>query len=499
MKVKIYSGFAAVCIFLMVASCSKKEKQKLYNEVESEKSCLAEPSWFPHSQTTNPKEGKDSPFANGKTVTNLDFYKWSWQKFLWLTKPVQVSRTLNIMDDGKLKPLTILDTLPLFLVEDKIIAIDDAMREIKTRGGANVHLIYNEQACSNQVLQSNPDYGLEKTSYEVLYSLHTSPIMQQAAKDFIYQMETGVLDSVVNYKGFPVGSLELKVSWIDIAALPDGEVANYFVTKAAISRDGGKTFKVRDAAMLGMHVVGVVENHPEFVWATFQKKDMTVAYDFPNNKATASEEKLLFKKGSTSGIEGILFPNNGKTPTPYEAYELFEYGVPVNKDGSFMVTSQSEPNNLNNIKDINTCVSNNLKDVFKNYYCNGAVWLNTEDYKTAEEQGRMIVSLGNHIGSAEPKGKGELGLLRGSTNCANATMETFTQTFQSSLDSVNVSTLANCFSCHTAPSFKNYSIQSPLYVSHIFDAAVQRSNGSSDKEIELMKNKQVLMHFIEHN
>jgi hypothetical protein len=111
----------------------------------------------------------------------------------------------------------------------------------------------------------------------------------------------------------------------------------------------------------------------------------------------------------------------------------------------------------------------------------------------------MIVSLGYNIASAKPKGDGNLGLLRGSTNCANATMETFTQTFKSSLDDVNTGTLANCFSCHTAPSFKNNSIQSPLYLSHIFDAAVQRSNGSSDKQIELMKNKQVLMHFIEHN
>lgn len=490
----------SILFFSLLIACTQKEKQKVYNEIASDVDCLAEPSWFPHEQTAAPKEGGNSPFNDGKMVTNLDFYRWSWQKFLWLTKPTIVTKTINFIENGVSKPLRINDTLPLFLVEDKIIPIDDAMAPLERRGVANVMLIYNKQACSNEVLKTNPNYGEVKKSEAILYSLHTSPTMLKAANEFIQKMKAGKLDSVKNYETFPVGSLELKVSWVVTSALPKKELSKYYTTIGAVSNDDGITFTNVEVAMLGMHVVGVVENHPEFIWATFQHNDLTTSYDWSKNEATSTTEKLLFKKGSTTGIGGIIYPSDSTVhPTPYEAYELFQYGVPLNKNGSYMQTSQTEPKNINNIKDINTCVSKHLKDEFQNYFCNGAVWLDTENYPTIKKQGELIVDLKYEISSAVPVGGTNLGLLRGSTNCANATMETFTQSFQSSLTDVKVNTIANCFSCHSAPSFKNRKIESPLYLSHIFDAAVQRSNGSTDIQIEAMKNKEALMHVVKSN
>src|SRR6218665_2958182 len=49
--------------------------------------CECEASWFPHEQTPAPKEGDGSPFDT-KSTTNCIFHQWSWQKFLWLTKPL---------------------------------------------------------------------------------------------------------------------------------------------------------------------------------------------------------------------------------------------------------------------------------------------------------------------------------------------------------------------------------------------------------------------------
>lgn len=220
-KTKITVLIVLAIVFL--SACTKKEKEKIYNEVASNIDCLADPSWFPHSKTPASEEGKNSPFNNGKTVTNLDFYRWSWQKFLWLTKPIVFQKTFNIMDDGESKQLKINDTLPLFLMENKIIPIDDVMGRLPLRGLANVILIYDQQACSNEVLRINPAYSKSDDSYKILYSLHTSPIMMDAANRFINELNTGKLDSIKNYATFPVGSLELKVSWVDTSVLPKNE------------------------------------------------------------------------------------------------------------------------------------------------------------------------------------------------------------------------------------------------------------------------------------
>jgi hypothetical protein len=52
--------------------------------------CLAPSVWFAEDgqgnrRTLGPDEGATSPFANNDSVSNCDFQKWSWQKFLWLT------------------------------------------------------------------------------------------------------------------------------------------------------------------------------------------------------------------------------------------------------------------------------------------------------------------------------------------------------------------------------------------------------------------------------
>jgi hypothetical protein len=494
----------SVVFFFLISgliACTTKEVKKIekeaYNAIESEIDCLIKPSWFPHDQTPPPLEGQKSPFANGKTVTNLNFHQWSWQKFLWLTKPLKNE-----------------NSLPLFLVQDSIIQIDDAMGPLVPFNGASVVLIYNQQACSNGVLKTNPAYNKENNNAERLYySLHTSPTMMKAKDEFLKGMKLRTINEKLNYETFPVASLELKVSWVEIEAIPKEKRSLYYTTIGAISNENG-IFENKKVAMLGMHVVGVVENHPEFIWATFEHKDMAPNYNWKSNSASSNTEKLLFKEGSTTGINGIdwiandtikktgkIIPGHAKEASV--VYDLFQYGVPLNSDGNYMITSQAGKTNFDNINDINVCVSKHLKDVWKNYYYNGSIWIDTEDYETVEEQAKLIVDMKFNISSALPKGTVTkvkdslaLGLGRGSLNCANVTMETFTQTFNSSLKKINVNNVANCFSCHSSPSFKDNSIVSPLYLSHIFDAAVQQSNGSSAKEIEIMKNKQSVLHFL---
>lgn len=437
---------------------------------ESATPCLCESNWFPHSQTSAPAEGKGSPFDVSST-TNCIFHQWSWQKFLWLTKP-----------DG--------DT-PLFLNQSKIYQVTDHMFPVPQQTGATVVLKDTEQAGSNGILKTNPAYNsASNQSSTVYYSIHISPEMRIAADSFLLELNSGALDSN-NYNTFPVASLELKVSWVEISAIPSNKIDNYFTTTAALSTNGGASYTNTTMALLGMHVVGVVENHPEFIWATFEHNDMTPIYDWTNNSVSSSDEKLLFTAGTTSGLGAITYAKDPPHVTPpHQAYDLFKYGVPVNASG-YLQTSQSEPANFNNISSINACVASNLKDVWNNYFYKGSLWLNT-DGMSPTEQAHTIYDLGYAIAKVEPDS-----LPRGSVNNANVSMETYTQTFQHDISKIAVSNLTNCFSCHSSISFSNESNPpvSPIYISHIFDGYVQENRGKTKKEIDLMKDRQHAIRF----
>lgn len=425
--------------------------------------CLVKPSWFPHAKTPAPEEGKGSPFDDTST-TNQIFHQWSWNKFLWLTKP----------DKGG---------NPLFLNQDQVKQVSSHMDEITVPSGTLVVLEDIAQAGpGSPQLSTNPNFNKGK-SETVYYSIHMNRRMYGASVAFANAIKNNKIPAS-NEEVFPVGSFELKVAWVPTDAIPSTKLKNYYVTTASLSRDGGTTFKPTKVALIGMHVVGVVKNHPEFIWATFEHNELAPNYDWKANSASSGVEKLLFKKGKVTGIAGIQYNTTTKLGnTPNQVFDLFEYGIPLNKGGSFMKSAQSEPENYNNIKGINQCVKSHLKDVWRNYFYNGSIWLNM-DNKTPQQQAQLIVSLKGGLDNATPGSSA-----RGSMNCANVTMESFTQTFQPNIDAINISNLSNCFSCHTSVSHENSNNLSPLYLSHTFQGYLLRKQGKSESEVESIKAK----------
>lgn len=460
-------GMLAIIGMAVLSNCTSDPEETVektgYNASNSPDSlCLVNPSWFPHSQTPAPEEGIGSPFDTSST-TNQIFHQWSWNKFLWLTKP----------DAGG---------NPLFLNQSKVKQVTSNMAAVLVPDSALVVLQDTAQAGSESaVLQTNPDYNGGNGAM-VYYSIHMNPTMYAAALGFAQELKKGILP-LNNTKAFPVGSFELKVAWVPVSAIPVSKLDEYYTTTASLSTNNGVSFTNTKVALIGMHVVGVVQNHPEFIWATFEHDDLSPDYDWKANSASSASDQLLFKKGSTSGINGILY--NSETElgqTPHQVFDLFQYGIPRNPDGSFMSTSQQEPADFQNVDGINTCVKSQLNDVWANYFYNGSIWLNT-DGKTPLQQAQLLDSLGYNLTNAMPGS-----FARGSLNCANVTMETFTQTFESSIDSINVNNLANCFSCHSAVKFKTGGqMKSPLYLSHVFQDYLLNKQGNSLKQVEQIK------------
>ncbi|PKB18201.1 hypothetical protein [Flavobacterium sp. 5] len=436
-----------------------KDEKAAYTTAAADSECLAPASWFTivnnTRQTPAPNEGPTSAFANNATVTNCDFHQWSWQKFLWLTNEV----------NGQ----------PQFM--STLIQVNSRGQKLDATKG--IVLTDSAQASSTTDILKTPNYPTGvPPSTTVYYSIFMDSLLYDTMVKYapIAKKDPNLVKGVA----FPVGALEVKSSWIDASVLKD--TSTYFITQGEIN---GVKKKV---ALLGIHVVGVVENHPEFVWATFEHENLAPAYDWskatPTTDApvTSTVDYPFFNKATTATVTNITSKNGIYT----DVFSVYKYGVPVEKamKGThnvqlYMQTSQDASVNFNNIRTINESVKKQLQGVWNNYFYNGSIWINTAKFPTPQAQAAALDSLGRNLSNSQP-GK----LVRGSVAAANITMETYVQVGfgkPSSIHAVTVNSLVNCFSCHNASVGSN---TSPLYISHVFTGYLDNLNGLSRLQVK---------------
>ena len=448
-------------------ACKKDSKQQVKDNAPSEyvevskdfySNCEASSDWFTIvdgvRKTPAPNEGPTSVFANNKTVNNCDFHRWSWQKFLWLTNS----------ENGR----------PMFL--DSLNQVSPNGQKFKT--SPYVVLVDTAQASGSTDILKTPvfDSG-QPPSKTVYYAIYMDDISYETMLKYAplaKEDPTSVKDIT-----FPVGALELKTSWVDVAALEDA--SSYFVTTGLIN--GVET----QVALLGMHVVGVVENHPEFIWATFEHDALAPYYDW--SKATPTTDAPItstvnypfFNKNNTATVKNVTSGNGIYT----DIFSVYKYATPVeiqNIDNMnvqvYMETSQDGSENFNNIQNINQSAKGQLTDIWKNYFYNGSLWINTAGYEGVEAQAAMLDSLGGNLHNSK---KGDLA--RGSVAAYNITMETYVQVGFSSngIHNTTNSDLVNCFLCHST---SHDGRTTPLNISHIFTGYVDNLNGLTKAEIK---------------
>lgn len=433
-----------------------------YAAVSEESPCKSD--WFPHSSTPAPAEGDGSPFDTSST-TNLIFHQWSWQKFLWATKPT--------------------NGIPLF--EDSLTQVTNELIPITGHPmGASISLTDVGQAGSNGILISNDGYNGDADT--VYYSIHANDKLL----DISDSMKTVMLNDPTqldNRVAYPVSALELKISWVKASAIPQAERSTYYQTLAYITTIGDTA----TVAFLGMHVTGVVKNHPEFIWATFEHQDMAPKYDWESTTdsdvpVTSSSEMLFFNSNDTATVKNIQWDSSSSK----SVFTVFPLGIPKTAGGKFMSDlsqdSASNASNEMNIETLNECVASNLgsESVWSNYFYNGSIWANM-DGLSEEEQIDTLLALGS-LGNVTSNH-----IARGSLAAFNVTMETYEQCYTNNIYNMTSSTLTNCFSCHTANSSikldtTTYSGKSsPMYFSHIFRSYLSVQSGVSIKEIEKLR------------
>ncbi|NOQ74835.1 MAG: hypothetical protein GQ574_22665 [Crocinitomix sp.] len=410
-------------------------------------------------RTPAPLEGATSPFADNDSVSNCDFQLWSWQKFLWLTNEY----------NGR----------PLFM---------DSLHQV-TAGGLLVAdpslivLVDTSQASDTMDILKTPNFSAGTPPQTTVFSaIFQDDVMYQTMLQYapIANNNPSDVDSI----SYPVGSLELKTTWMAVSGLAD--TSTYFITDGTIN---GVPNRV---ALLAMHVVGVVENHPEFIWATFEQDALAPNYDWdaatPTSDATvtSTSDYPFFAAGQSATTANITSKVENGPHT--DVFGVYKYGIPVEKvaDGSangvqqYMSTCETNPQtSYNNIDNLNQSVKGQLTDIYKNYFLNGSLWINPKS-NDLSRQIFILDSLSYHIGNVDT---GQFA--RGSVASYNITMETYVQAgFRSqpwTINETNVSNLANCFSCHSAAGPNG---QSPLYISHIFTGYMKTLQGKNRSEIK---------------
>ena len=422
----------AALILLAIVSCKKtkgektttKEELATYAKQKIDTTCLADSSWFATNPTTGkretpaPKENSTSVFGNNVTVSNCDFHQWSWQKFLWLTNDVS----------GE----------PFFM--KNLIQVDNQNSPVANVGSSKIILSAKENLqATGDILRSNSAFSKDNTSYDVYYSIHVDSTLFNSINRYAKMDKSKYVDAT-----FPVGALELKVAWVDANAIKD--TSSYFLTNASIA--GNDT----QIALLGMHVVGIVYNHPEFVWATFEHDDLVPYYDWKKTTTsdvpvTSETNKLLFNKNATATIANLASHYKDPSKDSLNVFAVNKYGIPRQAQNTFLATSQAEPENYNNIDAINKNVKSQLKGIWNNYFYNGSIWINTENYEYPTEQAQLLNTLNDSLSNSAP-GK----LTRGSVAAYNITMETYEQLGfypPAHIYQQSVTTMGNCFSCHS--------------------------------------------------
>ncbi|MBB1418809.1 MULTISPECIES: hypothetical protein [Pseudoalteromonas] len=441
---------AVVLTLIGLSSSTTHAAEKSTTQYTSQTNCRAQSDWF-NSPVKPPKEGKDSPFAfkKGKDQsTNCDFHQWSWQKFLYLT---QIDKKTNQL---------VMFGYDYLQVNNEMMPYLEPWNDLLNPTGFKL----SSQLILEDTTQAGSSHGELFTKYgnqPAYYSIHIN-------REFI---KSAAKTPITSSDQFAVGSVEIKAAWLAIdqlrALYSEQEIDAQFYTRQALIKADNKTMRSSKVALIGMHVVGVVENHPEFIWATFEHqastpdyygstsafKKVTTAYDV-NKVVSDSDNFIFYRKNTTAGDANLSYPQ-GETTT--NTFRLYQFGVPNGAPYTTVATAtqqNQDAENFNNIQQLNHSVQQALAaqtSPWQHYFYAGSVWLSTLDYQFSSGISGNIVPP-----NANDK-------LRGSLALANITMETYTQTYGDPNQTANYS-INNCFACHGITAGK-----STMAVSHIFN------------------------------
>jgi len=430
--------------------------------------CVAPPDWW---STSNLQPPYEDPNSGQAPSTDCNFQQWSWTAFVhWMQTDPRTGNPLFMglptpqdltLQAGLRRSLPVPNGLVMQARFAKPIppVILEELRAAAGRKGVGASI---DQAAGGALVDPN--------GRALYYTTH----MDKTYADFASQYMGENYNNAAPDQNFPVGSTVLKAAW---RVVEPGENTSKLFTTAAnievldVNSEGQlvtatpQRFRKETMALTGIHVVGVVNEHPEFIWATFENTnnspDLPADINPDSQEAVSDRNWLFYTAGTAANDSNVSNKQGNGVKVPYtidaetqkitpttNVFRLFahggaEYSQP--SDGSSRVA---------NIDSINsdfmaTIAAGNtkIKPDFANYKLIGSLWIDTA--KTPLEPGLDLVK--DSVGSID---------------LANSVLETF---FQKSGQ--------NCFTCHTTdPYVKGYE-QKNIAISHIISNSLNKQAG----------------------
>jgi hypothetical protein len=351
-------------------------------------------------------------------TSDCDFQLWAWSAFVhYMHRDPNpnnggVPLFLNLPTYTDLKP----DQPPITLLQAKALVHPRTLNLIPRD---------NQPQTLGSFQQAGPKGVLvDQNGRSVYYISHMDPIYFTFSQTYFGPKSYQNASPTLNY---PIAATVLKTSWRLLQ--PGDDFSKIFTTTATIpllENDGkghlqlsGKMQENVPVALVGVHVVGVIKDHPEFVWATFEhigNAPFLPSGMDPHSPNPVSAQNFTFYKGGTPANASNFLPKNESIDaatqviTPItNVFQEFSYGG-------------ATPDRVTDIEQANAHFQSkippaNIDPRFANYRMTGSVW-------------QLPNTLVPGDGSLDETAIGSISL-------DNATMETFVQ-----------GEGTNCFTCH---------------------------------------------------
>lgn len=423
-----------------ISGCFTSEKVQSTSTIPVSQNCPIGFGWSEGLVRYLKPDAKMSTQSTARIPTpDCSFHQWSWETFIWA----------NALDENNIPRFMSMQSPNDLLLGDKsLIKSSKRTLVLASRAHASKQLDDLIEG-AGAIVEADGNMLVAKNGYPVYASVHMNASYFKTAQNNLI-INDGYKNNTDDY--FSVGAAVIKATWLRLGngvEAPEGT----FVTTAKVpvlqqiktGTESGKTAEVVrpipnktedvQVALVGMHVVGYTENHPEFLWGTFEHK--LNAPMIPDNTfeiSGKSDIDYTFYKASTPFSE-VNKPNNDmQKPVLSFDEKTGTFYPPTNVVQQNLSGGENQKNGVANIASLNESSQNFLRSQknpkqadFSNYNLIGTVWMEPNSY-------------GLKSGAADAVG---------SITLANSTAESFFQVAKNTPSNE----VKNCFSCHNASSY----------------------------------------------
>jgi hypothetical protein len=424
----------------------------------------------PQGQTLPPSNGLPAP----PTDNDCAFYNWAWRSFLFVTQAQPDGTpaflrypTIEQAFPKIFKPLG--DRAPSLSVRNIEPVLNSDARAsrapLTAKSGDPLPVLTDGVM---QASQSGPGFGAvvaDQNRNPVFYTIHVNEAFAQFVQaNGLDEIERLLADPasiaqtdpdkapVPAELEFRPGVMEFKSAWMIIEG-PLSAYSSYIVISAKVPYlknngssvviDNSRPFREVNVALLGLHVVGIIDGHPEFIWATFEHADESgnrdVAPAASANPTLSNPMPPIENADKTYPLFHANTPpekandataqqigSDQKFPSATSIYRVFP-GSSSERDKDAKTFEDPAVLTLNeHMTALFEARDPQHKDLRRNYRLVGAVWMN--------EPRKDNFTAGISFADNDPKLKGE-------NRLSNMAIESFTQ------DPAQGGA-PHCFSCH---------------------------------------------------